>query len=126
VCPLSQVADETVDYIHFCGSPKAVKYRQGRRTECLVALRAAGTTPEIVNCWGKQLGSMFGLCEPQARFLFGSQTTAQVERAVELAQKHQGVLSWQGFLQGRHSVHWMKAQQLHERLRKEERKRGLP
>ena len=125
VCPLCNHASETTAHIHCCGSQEAVAWRQERLTQCLKELRTAGTAPEIVNCWGQQLSDMFGLPAPQPRLLFASKTTDQVEAAVELARKHQAVLSWQGFLQGRHSVHWIKAQTLHERIRKEGRKRGL-
>mmetsp|Transcript_23736 Transcript_23736/g.34016 ORF Transcript_23736/g.34016 Transcript_23736/m.34016 type:complete len:562 (+) Transcript_23736:2630-4315(+) len=124
VCPLCKVDRETGAHLHCCRSPEAMQFRQVKFDECLVALRAAGTAPEIVNCWGAQLSALFGL--PVPRRLFASRTTAQVEAAVGLARRHQSVLSWEGFLQGRHSVYWGKAQALHVRLRKEERKRGLP
>lgn len=103
-----------------------MQFRQAKFNECLVALWAAGTAPENVNCWGEQLSALFGLLKPAPQCLFASRTTAQVEVAVGLARKQQSMLFWEGFLQGRHSVYLGRAHALHVQLRKEERKRGLP
>ena len=112
--------------MHCCEAPAAVSYRKKRLDECLSSLRAVGTAPEIVNCWGHQLGMIFGLPEFKPRDLSAGRCHAKISHAVAEAQRHQAVLSWQGFLQGRLSVLWNRVQELHQRLRRQPPKKGLP
>ena len=126
LCPLCGVVEETSQHVHCCEDLDAGRFRQGKLNACMSELRAAGTAPEIVHCWGGQMSRMFGLPVPKARDLSASRHHEKLEAAVAEARKHQAVLSWEGFLQGRLSVKWNAVQLLHERLRREERRKGLP
>ena len=47
MCPLCKADKEMSEHLHSC---EAVQFRQPRFDECLAALRAAGTAPDIANC----------------------------------------------------------------------------
>ena len=126
LCPLCGTEEETTEHLHCCGNPKAVEERRVQLDACFKSLREAGTAPEIVNCWEQQLYKMFCLPPPALRDLSASRHCAAMDKAISVARKHQAILSWQGFLQGRHSVEWVKVQRLHVKLRREPPRKGLP
>jgi len=82
-----------------------------------LGLKLAGTATEIENCWISQLGLMFPGVDFTPYYIHPTNIHKEVNAAVAVARRHQSVLSWEGFLQGRLSVEWDKVQSLHERRR---------
>lgn len=79
---------------------------------------------EIVNCCEAKLSAMLGVEAPPPRDLSASRHNKRIMDAVGIARRHQAVLSWEGFLQGRHSMEWVRVQRLHETLRRERPRKG--
>ena len=78
-------------------------------------LRLAGTATEIISCWAVQLSYMFGM-EFTPYYIHDTPQHRREVAAVEKARRHQTMLTWEGFLQGRWSKEWRKAQALSKAL----------
>ena len=117
LCPLCGSASETFSHIYSCCNPAAVSYRVDQVRKFALGLKLAGTATEIVNCWISQLGYMFPGVEFTPYYVHPTNIHKEIEAAVAVARRHQSILSWEGFLQGRLSVEWDKVQALHERRR---------
>ena len=113
--PLCGEAGEDADHLFECNSHALRACRLDEVLRVVHYLRLAGTATEIINCWAAQLSAMFGL-DFTPYYTHDTKEHRQVEAAVAIARRHQTLLTWKGFLQGRWSKEWAKVQRLSERL----------
>jgi len=114
--PLCGLESETMEHVCRCKCHSATENREGTLKIFWQNLRKAGTAPEITNCWMEQLHLMMGAGPFAPSFIHDTAHHRQMASAVAVARRHQAVLGWNGFLQGRISKEWGKVQRLHEKV----------
>jgi len=116
-CPLCTSAPETLHHVRTCSATGA--YRRERLARLCRELRGINTAPEIIQCWHRCIAAECGedICEVDTGILL---LVPGLEKALSLARRHQSILSWEGFLQGRFSIYWNRVQHYHERRRAQE------
>ena len=117
-CPLCQSAIETHEHVRQCRAPAATQYRRDRLSRLVRELTGINTAPEIMHCWQEQIGVLCG--DSVVVSMPDIVSSVVMKRAIGEARRHQAILSWTGLLQGRISIHWRRAQECHERLRRQE------
>ena len=114
ICPLCASAPETMAHVRRC--PAASTFRRERIERFCRELRGINTAPEIIQCWKCFIAEECG--EPADFIDTGITLLAPgLANTLSVARRHQSVLSWEGFLQGRISVKWNDVQHFHERRR---------
>lgn len=115
LCPLCGTASETLEHLYSCPCRQMNDCRFDELLRVVHYLRLAGTANEILNCWAAQLGAMFGM-HFTPYYIHNTPQHQKIEAAVAKARRHQALLTWDGFLQGRWSKEWRKVQALSEQL----------
>ena len=117
VCPLCASAPETLRHVRCCNATST--FRRERIERLCRDLRGINTAPEIVQCWRCFIYDECG--EPADYNDTGITMLAPgLANTLAVARRHQSVLSWEGFLQGRISKKWNDVQYYHERRRVQE------
>ena len=117
LCPLCEDHSETTAHIYQCQNAVAVAHRSTALHTFWQNLRKAGTAPEITNCWMEHLYQLMEAGSFAPSVIHNSVKNRRLAEAVSIARRHQAVLSWRGFVEGRISKEWVKVQRLHEQLR---------
>ena len=118
-CPLCLSAVETARHVRQCQASSAITFRRARLSALLSALKGINTAPEILDCWRVYISHECAI--PVDDSSVGPITApASLVSILSLARKHQSLLSWEGFLQGRFSIKWSEVQQIHEQFRRQE------
>jgi len=117
LCPLCGGSGETAEHIYRCQCEVALANRTAALTTFRAKLRQAGTAPEITNCWMEHLYWLMEAGPFVPSFIHDSANNRRIADAVAIARRHQALLSWEGFVEGRLSKEWRKVQQLHEQMR---------
>ena len=115
LCLLCGEEAETLEHLYRCSCRSMNDCRYDELKRVVHYLRLAGTATEIINCWTAQLSRMFGM-HFVPYYVHKTSQHKLIEAAVARARKHQAILTWDGFLQGRWSTEWRKVQSLSERL----------
>jgi hypothetical protein len=113
-CLLCELATETVCHVRRCPALAAARHRRERVERFCRDLRGINTAPEIIQCWRSHIEEECGLLVT----VDGDGPIAAasgLQKALGTARRHQSVLSWEGFLQGRVSIKWNDVQACHER-----------
>jgi hypothetical protein len=117
-CPLCTSAVETASHVRCCTAPAMQQYRWARLAKLVRDLQGINTAPEIVRCWQEHIASVCGEhSNDEDKFIYG---ISDIHTLLGTARRHQSVLSWDGLLQGRASIHWSAVQASHERWRRQE------
>ena len=117
--PLCETAVETACHVRQCQALRALTFRRAHLLALICSLKGINTAPEIVDCWQSYISSECAI--PVADTNTGPIIThSSIRSSLTLARKHQSLLMWVGFLQGRFSIKWNAVQQIHERLRRQE------
>ena len=117
-CPLCSSVVETALHVRQCKAVAASTFRRSRLSQLSRELQGINTAPEIINCWTHHIAESCGDLSTDEVIVLAPRS--DIHKALGLARRHQSVLSWEGFLQGRVSSRWNAVQACHEKLRRQE------
>ena len=110
---------ETADHVRCCKAKDvATCIHRKRLARLLRELQSINTAPEIIHWWHSHIAAVCS--NPVDDDVGVLLPRLDLHKALEVARRHQSVLSWEGFLQGRVSSKWVEDQACHERCRWQE------